>query len=116
MTSRFKHIISILLVVFLLLPTTIKLFDGLFHHHSHFHCTAKNEKHFHIKHETCPILNFQLSIFSPQKKIPTTQRLNYIIGESKTYSVSDYYSSLKHLFLLRAPPIYTNERKTSLMM
>jgi len=58
MTKKFKNIISITLVFVFLIPITIKLLDGLFHHHNHFHCTVKKEKQFHEYHEKCPIPEF----------------------------------------------------------
>jgi hypothetical protein len=63
MHKNVKHTIPITLVIILLLPMTIKLLDGLFHDHDHFHCTENNEKQFYRFHEKCPIPDFELSFF-----------------------------------------------------
>jgi len=113
---KVKHTISISLVIILLLPTTIKLFDGLFHHHDHFHCTAKNEKHFHKYHAKCPIPSFELSFFSIEKHF---QNRDYEeLGEEKneTYSFITCCDNSGFSFLLRAPPIFTNKKITSELM
>lgn len=64
---------------------TIKLFDGLYHHHDHFICTAKNENHFHEHHDKCPIPGFELSFFSAVKEIFTTQKIFSFVEISNKY-------------------------------
>lgn len=85
---------------------TIKLFDGLFHHHDHFHCTAKNEKHFHKYHAKCPIPSFELSFFSIEKHIQNTDKQDFGEEKSEIYSFTPYCSNSGYLFLLRAPPFF----------
>ena len=92
---------------------TIKLVDGLFHHHDHFHCTAKNEKHFHEHHEKCPIPNFELSLFSTVKKIQTTQKHYFSVGINDIYKFVYCFNNSKYSFLLRAPPIFARRTMTS---
>jgi hypothetical protein len=113
MTGKFKNTISISLVIILLLPMTIKLFDGLFHHHDHFHCTAKNEKHFHRYHEKCPIPSFELSFFSIEKQIQTTQKFDFGVEQNDLYHFTPCCNSLKYSFLLRAPPASADKKMTS---
>ena len=116
MTKKLKNIISITLVFIFLTPMTIKLVDGLFHHHDHFHCTAKNEKHFHEHHEKCPIPSFKLSIFSVEKHIQTTQKHFYRVELNDNYNFVYCCNNSKYSFLLRAPPIFTGKIMTSQMM
>ncbi len=113
MTKKLKNIISITLVFIFLAPMTIKLFDGLFHHHDHFYCTAKNEKHFHEYHKKCPIPSFELSLFSVEKHIQTTQKHFYRIELNDNYNFVYCCNNSKYSFLLRAPPIYTGKTMTS---
>ena len=87
---------------------TTKLFDGLFHHHDHFVCTAKNEKHFHEHHEKCPIPTFELLLFSTEIQIQTTQKHYFCVEIMDIYNFVYVYDNLKYSFSLRAPPIITN--------
>jgi len=116
MTEKLKNIISLTLVFIFMTPMTIKLFDGLFHHHNHFHCTAKNEKHFHEHHEKCPIPSFELSFFSVEKHIQTTQKHIYCVEYIDNYSFEYCCKKLEYSFLLRAPPIFTSKIITSELM
>lgn len=107
MTKKFKNIISIALLFVFLTPITIKIIDGLFHHHEHFYYTAKNEKHFHKHHKKCPIPGIELSFFSIKKQIQNTQKHNYYVKPNDNYNfIFCCYNSI-YSFLLRAPPIYT---------
>jgi len=108
MTKKLKHIIAISLVIIFLLPMTVKLSDGLFHHHDHFICTAKHELHFHKHHDKCPIPGFELSLYSLNKIILETHKTSYCDGLFINYISRYCYSKLKYSFLLRAPPVFTN--------
>jgi len=108
MTKKLKKIISISLVIIFLLPMTIQLLDGLFHHHDHFYCDAKNENHFHKHHKKCPIPNFELLLFSVEKHLATTQQHYYTVKQNSNYSFTYSCYNSKYSFLLRAPPITTN--------
>jgi hypothetical protein len=108
MTKKLKHIISISLVFIFLTPMTVKFFDGFFHHHDHFGCTAKNEKHFHEHHEKCPIPSFELSFFSTEKQIQTTQKHYFCLEINDIYNFVYCCNNSKYSFLLRAPPVFTN--------
>ncbi len=116
MTKKLKNIISLTLVFFLMFPMTIKLLDGFFHHHDHFHCTAKNEKHFHEHHKKCPIPNFEFFLFIVKKHIPTTQKHFYCVKLHDNYHFIYCCNHSKYSFLLRAPPIFTNNTKKSLVI
>jgi|GEM_PF-737102 hypothetical protein len=109
MTKKLKKIISLTLVFIFMTPMTIKLLDGLFHHHYHFHCNAKNEKYFHEYHKKCPILNFELSLFSVEKHIQTTQKHHYSVKLNDNYNFVYCCNNSKYSFLLRAPPIFTDK-------
>lgn len=113
MHRKVKHTISISLVIVLLMPMTIKLFDGLFHHHDYFHCTAKNEKHYHKYHEKCPILSFELSFFSVEKQIQPTHIIDFGVEQNDIYHFVQCCNSSRYSFLLRAPPIFTRRTMTS---
>lgn len=105
MTKKLKNIISISLVFIFLTPLMVKFFDGFFHHHDHFICTAKNEHHFHEHHDKCPVLGFEFSLYSLNKILIETQEEFYYDGQIISY-ISNYCSSkLKYSFLLRAPPL-----------
>jgi hypothetical protein len=106
MIAKFKNTISISLVIILLLPMTAKLIDGLFHHHDHFDCIAKNEKHFHEHHEKCPIPSFDLSFFSVEKQIQTTQKIDFGVEQNDVYNFTSCCNNSRYSFLLRAPPIF----------
>ena len=113
MTKKLKNIISLTLVFIFITPMSIKLLDGLFHDHDHFHCTAKNEKHFHEHHEKCPIPSFELSFFSVEKYTQTPQKHSYTVKLNENYNFVYYSNYLKYSFLLRAPPFFTGKIITS---
>jgi len=113
MTKKLKNIISLTLVFIFMTPMTIKLVDGFFHHHDHFICTAKNEKHFHEHHEKCPIPSFELSFFSFEKHIQTTQKHFYRLELNDNYNFVYCCNNSKYSFLLRAPPTFTGKIMTS---
>jgi len=104
MTKRPINIISIALVLIFIAPMSIKLVDGLFHHHDHFHCTATNEKHFHVYHEKCPIPGFELSLFSAEKHLQISQKHNYCVKPNDDYNFVYCSNNSEYSFLLRAPP------------
>lgn len=108
MTKKLNYIISLILVVIFMTPMIIKLFDGLFHHHNHIHCTAKNEKYFHEHHDKCPIPNFELSSFSVENHKQIIQKHFYHVEINDIYNFLYCCNNLKYSFLLRAPPIFTN--------
>ena len=104
MTQKHRYIFSISLVFILLTPVTIKLFDSTFHHHDHFICTAKNAKHFHEYHKTCPIPGFVLSLYSINKLIHINHRVSYYEDVTNNI-ITRYYKKPRYSFSLRAPPL-----------
>ncbi len=116
MTKKLKNIISLTLVFIFMTPMTINLLDGLFHHHDHFICYAKNGKHFHEHDEKCPIPSFELSLFSADKQIQTTQKHYFCVKQNDIYNFVFCCNNSKYSFLLRAPPVFTERTITSLMM
>ncbi|MBN2681282.1 MAG: hypothetical protein JXR58_02130, partial [Bacteroidales bacterium] len=113
MIEKVKNYISFSLLVIFLLPLTIKLFDGLFHHHEHFHCAAKNEKQFHKQHEKCPILNFELSYFSAESQFQPSPTLSKFVELIDLYNFTLCCEKSKYSFLLRAPPKFSNKEIAS---
>jgi hypothetical protein len=101
MIKKFKNIVSIFLLLVFLFPSIVKLEH---HHHEHFECKAKNEKHFHEYHEKCAVCSFEFSVFSSDYKyyiIPKEQPVEKCCNNYR----SVHYSSLsKFSFSLRAPP------------
>lgn len=113
MTQKLKNIILLILVFIFMTPITIKLLDGLFHHHDHFHCTAKNENHFHQYHKKCPIPSFELSFFSVEKHVQSTHKNYFCAEQSENYHIVYCCNNSKYSFLLRAPPTFTDNIMTS---
>ena len=61
MITKFKNIISLLLLLVFLLPNLVKLE----HYHQHPFYQVKNEKLYHLFQDKCVICNFEFSIFLP---------------------------------------------------
>jgi hypothetical protein len=101
MINKFKNIAALILLVVFLLPSIVKLE----HHHKHFICNAKNEKHYHTYHERCEICNFEFSVFSSEIKNSDLQKEQILDNYCNNYC-SEYYSNHHTFsFLLRAPPV-----------
>ena len=105
MTKKLQHFISVLLVFVLLTPMIVKLFDSRYHHHDHFICTAKNERHLHEYHDRCAITGFEFSLNSLNKIIPVTQKTYYFELLLTNYISLPCCSNSKYSFSLRAPPL-----------
>jgi len=100
MDRKFKNIVSLLFLIAFLLPSIVKL-D---HHHEHFECKAKNEKHYHEFHDKCNICNFEFTVFLSDIENIDLQKDNPLDRYANKYvSLSDYNLS-QYSFLLRAPP------------
>ncbi len=104
MAQKFKNIISLIMVLTMLMPTILKLE----HHHEHFVCNATSEKHFHNYHEKCAVCSFEFSVFLSDKinifSVKDEETDNY----NSHLNVSYYSNYSKYSFLLRAPPVFTN--------
>ncbi len=96
-----KGIASVLLVFVFLFPSIVKLE----HHHEHFECNAKNNKHFHEQHEKCAICCFEFSIFK-SSSVVNFQLVRKKIHDkySNFYIFENHSDCLKYSFSLRAPP------------
>ena len=100
MIRKFISITSILLLLVFLLPTIVKLE----HHHKHFVCKAKDEKHNQVFQDKCAICNFEFSIFLSSVENIDLQKENPLDSYCNNYN-SRYNSNLfQFSFLLRAPP------------
>ena len=104
MIKKFKNIISLLMVLALLAPSLVKL-D---HHHEHFVCNAKNEKHFHDYHGKCAVCSFEYSIFLTEKIFIASEKVELIACYNSCLNVFHYSDLSKYSFSLRAPPEFTN--------
>lgn len=113
MARKFKNILSVSLVIIFLTPLTTKLFDGFFHHHHQVVCAVENKQHFHAHHEKCPILKFELSLYSFEKQFFEPQKRSYCLDHTINYFSANCCKNSKYSFLLRAPPISTENSKTS---
>lgn len=96
------YIISLFLLGIFLYPSVIKITHK---HKPTFHCSAKNEKHFHEHHEKCIICAFYFSHFIQQKKLCNSfikEVFQELIFTYKSILVQKpYYVAL----LLRGPPL-----------
>ncbi|MBP7497671.1 MAG: hypothetical protein KA792_08425, partial [Bacteroidales bacterium] len=86
--------------IILLFPTIIKLE----HHHEHFVCSAKNEKHFHNEHHKCIVCSFEYSLFIDYSSFKATEKNYFNDIFSNFYLASFYSNNAKNNVLLRAPP------------
>ncbi len=97
---KYKRLISLLLVTIFISPTIVK-FE---HHHDHFSCNAKNEKHFHAHHEKCFICKFDFSLISLPEKITEPAKPD----KNTTVYLCLYFFLKEQNFILdyslRAPP------------
>ena len=101
---RLKHIISLFLAFALLAPNVVILE----HHHDHFVCHAKNEKHFHVHHEKCLVCSFEFSLYSLGNKVAAPSKIDHNSGYNNNYRQDYFFSNSKYSFLLRAPPTFTD--------
>lgn len=100
MIHKFKNIISVFLLLVFLLPSIVKLE----HHHEHFQCKAKNEKHFHEYHEKCAVCSFEFSVFSSDFKYFALPKEHPVAKYCINYRSVHYSSLSEYSFSLRAPP------------
>ncbi len=105
---KLKNIIVIILTFSLLFINSIKLIDLLFHNHDNFHCTAKNERHFHNYHEQCKIQNLELPILSIQNSLQFEKNKSLVGKVDDIYKFIHYFNNSKFTFSLRAPPNIAN--------
>jgi hypothetical protein len=100
MIRKFKNIASLFLLLVFLLPSIVKLE----HHHKHFECKAKNEKHFHEFHNKCAVCSFEFSVFSSAFGNIVLPKEQPVAKYCNNYRSVNYYTLSKYSFLLRAPP------------
>ena len=101
MRRKLKNIISILLLLALMMPAIVKLE----HHHEHFECKAKNEKHLHEEHEKCSVCSFEFSVFASDASCINFEKEKHSDKYCNNYSSINYSTQSKYSFLLRAPPV-----------
>ncbi len=101
MIKKLNHITYILLVFVFLAPSIVKME----HHHKHFICKAKNEKHYHNYHEKCEICIFDFSFFSSEIKNVNLENEQPSDQYCNNYRFSSSSILSKYSFLLRAPPL-----------
>jgi hypothetical protein len=100
MIRKFKNIASLFLLLVFILPSIVRLE----HHHEHFECKAKNEKHYHVFHEKCAVCNFEFSIFSSDFEKIVLPKEQPVAKYCNNYRSVNYSTLSKYSFLLRAPP------------
>ena len=101
MFRRLRKIVSVILLLALMLPAIVK-FE---HHHEHFLCKAKNEKHLHEEHEKCAVCSFEFSVFASDASSISFEKEKYPDKYCNNYSSINYSTQSKYSFLLRAPPV-----------
>lgn len=101
MDNKLKKIASLLLLMVFFLPSIVQLT----HHHEHFECKAKNEKHYHKLHEKCAVCDFQFSVFSNDFFEVVVPKQQHSIQYCNNYSSVNYSTLSKYSFQLRAPPV-----------
>jgi hypothetical protein len=101
MFVKLRNIVSLLLIVFLFTPSLVKLE----HHHDHFECKTKTEKHIHDHHEKCQICSFDFSIFMSEAFFSLLENPISFGVYINDYKVCNFSSTPDYFFLLRAPPI-----------
>jgi len=100
MIKWFKNSMAIFMVAILLLPPLVKLE----HHHDHFVCKAKTEKHFHDHHDKCQICSFEFSVFMSEAFFSLPENQISFSVYSNDYKVDNFSTTPDYTFLLRAPP------------
>jgi len=100
MIRKFNNIASLLLLLVFLLPSIVKLE----HHHEHFECKAKNEKHYHVSHEKCAVCCFEFSVFSSDFQNIALLNEQPVAKYCNSYRSVNCSILSKYTFLLRAPP------------
>jgi len=102
--KKISHsLISLVLIVFLTVPTVLKLVHAL--HHITVECDSSIESHFHEKEFSCDFDNFNFShdffnVAIAIKLVPI------VLSLQSTTSFFDYTPKLVNLLLsLRAPPL-----------
>jgi len=98
---KFKSLISLLLLVIFLFPTVVKIE----HHHEHFVCHAKTEKHLHEKHENCQICKFEFSLFTEEYQTIKSHKEEFNILYFEYFQDCNICNKSQYSFLLRAPPV-----------
>jgi len=104
MKDKFKYAFSLVLVFTLLAPSVVRL--G--HHHDHFVCKARHEKHFHDQIVKCEVCAFQFSWFSHPKLFYVIFS-DFLFGK-KTPGCIEQLSPKNSIYayFLRAPPFICN--------
>jgi hypothetical protein len=100
MIRKFKNITSILLLFVFLLPTIIKVE----HHHKYSATDLKTDRHNTRLQDSCPICNFEFSIFISNTGNIHLQNEYFSDSYFNNYN-SKYSNHSKFSFLLRAPPV-----------
>jgi hypothetical protein len=101
MVKVLRNGMAIFMVAIFLLPTMVKLE----HHHDHFVCKAKTEKHFHDHHEKCQICSFEFSVFMSEEFFSLPENPISFGGYINDYKVGNFSTTPDYTFLLRAPPV-----------
>jgi hypothetical protein len=101
MMKNNKFVLPFFLALLFISPTLVK-FE---HHHEHFTCNAKNQKHLHDYHPQCPICNFELSVFSDIKTFADQVKPEFNVTYCEPLIFACFSDHSKYSFLLRGPPL-----------
>lgn len=102
-SGNLKKLISLFILGIFLLPLIVKLE----HHHEQFICKAKNEKHFHSYHETCPVCKFEFSAFRNDYSANLFDKSLPLTDAYYNHYKEKYFYEKNHSSLSRAPPLLT---------
>jgi hypothetical protein len=105
MSRKLKNIISLWLLLILFTPTFVKLE----HHHEHVIWHPAKEKQFHIFYEKCAICCFEFSIFFSEKSGIASAKSELTDNYNSFYKALHHSDPSRYSFLLRAPPVFTND-------
>lgn len=101
MIKMLRNIAAITMVLVLLLPFGVKLE----HHHDHFVCKAKAEKHYHDHHEKCQICSYEFSVFLTEESSSLSEK-PVILGDFiNPFGVNSFSNSFAYSFQFRGPPV-----------
>ncbi len=91
---------SIYLIFSILSPSLLKLE----HHHEHFVCHAKQEKHIHSWHPKCEVCDFEFSFFAEHNAIISFDAQPIYVEKTVEIQQRVDLQNPIYTFLLRAPP------------
>ena len=102
MIRKFKHTVSLLLLLVFVLPSVVKPI----HHHDHLLLKTKSGIHFSKIQNTCVICSFEFSLFSNDRKDIELRKVTPLLNFEIDYHSVYYPNQSQFSFSLRAPPSF----------